>query len=36
MSKLNQNRLIFFLLGAFVGQWLIGSVLGLLRMGKKG
>lgn len=28
MTKLNQNRVVFFLLGTFLGSWVLGAVLG--------
>lgn len=33
MNKINQNRLIFFLLGAFIGPWVVGTVSGIFRRG---
>lgn len=30
MSKLNQNRLAFFVLGTFLGSWVLGIIAGAL------
>lgn len=30
MSKMNWNRLGFFLLGTFFGGWVIGGILGIV------
>lgn len=35
MSKLNWNRLGFFLLGTFFGGWFLNSVGAVLRVGKR-
>lgn len=34
MSKLNMNRLGFFILGTFLGGWVIGFVGRILSVGK--
>lgn len=33
MSKLTQNRLIFYVLGTFTGAWVLGMVRGIGRRG---
>lgn len=34
MNKLNWNRVIFFVLGTFLGGWVFGSLARILSVGK--
>lgn len=34
MTKLNQNRLAFFVLGTFLGGWVLGMVTRLIGLGR--